>query len=220
MTSVTPGGIGTIPYGAPPGSRRSFWSVNSVDSTTGGLRLAPADRAAGARGPRAKLAGAVAIVALPVLAMSSFDRDPGWTVFAFAAAAGMLVAAAVLLWIGRNTRVLVLAVVLIPLGVATAVAAEAERNRVQHEAEKWGGASYRFDAKGRILTREQAEAVPEGITTEELKARLGPAAGSGVQRVTGEPDMRCVAYRGNSAEFPPLFAFCIREGRYEALRQW
>jgi hypothetical protein len=183
---------------------------------------APADRAAGTRGPRAKLAGLVALGALALLAFSSSSRDPAWTGIAFACAAATLTAAAVLLWTARGARAVVLGVVLIPLAVGGGVAAEAARDRAENEEAKWGGASFGFEQKGRILTEAQAEAVPIGATQSQLTARLGPPAGRGVQRVFGEPDMRCLAYRSGERRggMPMLHAFCFSDGRYAALREW
>jgi hypothetical protein len=97
---------------------------------------APADRAAGSRGPRAKLAGLVAVGGLLLLSFSSFSRDPAWAGIAFACAAATLMAAAVLLWIARGARTLALGVVLIPLAAAGGVAAEVARDRAEHEAAK------------------------------------------------------------------------------------
>jgi hypothetical protein len=183
---------------------------------------APADLAAGTRGPRAKLAGLVAVGGLWLLFSSSFERDPAWTGIAYACAAATLMAAAVLLWIARGARALVLGVVLIPLAVAGGVAAEAARDRSEHEAAKWGGAAFGFERKGRIVPRAEAEAVPIGATQAQVTARLGPPAGRGVQRVFGEPDIRCLAYRsgGQRGGMPMLHAFCFSDGRYAALREW
>jgi hypothetical protein len=197
-------------------------TVSSAGSCSRRLMQAPADRAAGSRGPRAKLAGLVAVGGLLLLSFSSFSRDPAWAGIAFACAAATLMAAAVLLWIARGGRALALGVALIPLAAAGGVAAEVARDRAEHEAAKWGGSVFSFERKGRILTRAQAEAVPTGVTQERLTARLGPPAGRGVQRVFGEPDMRCLGYRSVEREggIPRLHAFCFSDGRYAALREW
>jgi hypothetical protein len=183
---------------------------------------APADRAAGRRGPRAKLAGVAAAGALVPLAFSSVSTDPGWARFAFGAAAALLIGAALLLWVARRRSAVAAGVALIVLGAALAAYAEAERAERQRERDKWGGAVFRHEERGRILTGAQAEAVPEGITKAELTARLGVPAGSGVQRVFDGPDMRCLAYRNGTRERSGarLHAFCFSDGRYVALRTW
>jgi hypothetical protein len=192
------------------------------ESWTGRLMWAPADRVAGTRGPRAVPAGVVAIGALVALMLARGEGGPAWTRFAFVAAAAGLVVAAVLLWIARRPLALAIAVALIPLAVAGVVVASTARDRELHERDKWGGAVLRYEDRGRILTDAQAEAVPEGITKDELTARLGVPAGSGVQRLFGERDMRCLAYRTGKPERAGqlLHAFCFRDGRYVALRRW
>ena len=192
------------------------------ESWTGRLMWAPADRVAGTRGPRAVLAGVVATGALVALLFTRDEGGPEWTRFAFLAAAACLVAAAVLLWIARRPLTLALAVALIPLAVTGVVVASAARDRELHEREKWGGSVFRYEDRGRIVTDAQAEAVPEGATKAELTAQLGVPAGSGVQRLFGERDMRCLAYRTGKPERTGqlLHAFCFRDGRYVALRRW
>jgi hypothetical protein len=192
------------------------------ESWTGRLTWAPADRVAGTRGPRALPAAVVATGALVALLFTRDEGGPEWTRFAFVAAAACLVAAAVLLWIARRPLTLVLAVALIPLAVTGVVVASAARDRELQEREKWGGAVFRYEDRGRIVTGAQAEAVPEGATKAELTARLGVPAGSGVQRLFGERDMRCLAYRTGKPERTgqSLHAFCFRDGRYVALRRW
>jgi hypothetical protein len=196
--------------------------MSSAQSPSSRLLEAPADRVAGTRGPRAKLAGVVAIAALLALAFSSGAEEPDWTRFVFVAAAAALVAAAVLLWTARRAPALALGAALVVVAVAGGVAANAARERVQHEADRWGGAVFRFEQRGRVLTDAQAEAVPAGATKAELTERLGIPAGSGVQRLVGERDMRCLAYRTDKPERTGqlLYAFCFRDGRYAALRQW
>ena len=96
------------------------------------------------------------------------------------------------------------------------------RDRAEHEEAKWGGSTFGFERKGRIVTKAQAEAVPIGATQAQLTARLGPPAARGIQRVFGEPDMRCLAYRNRQrgGGMPMLHAFCFSDGRYAALREW
>jgi hypothetical protein len=65
--------------------------------------------------------------------------------------------------------------------------------------------------------------VPEGATKAEVRAILGPAAGSGIQRVNEGTDLRCVAYRaseGGRRTGELLYAFCFTGERYTDLRQW
>jgi hypothetical protein len=188
------------------------------DTTT----LAPADRVAGTRGPRAKLAGLAAVAALLPLAFSSVSTDPEWARFAFGVAAAALVGAALVLWIARRRSVVALGVALCVLGAAVAAYAQVERAERGRESDRWGGAVFRHEERGRILTGAQAGAVPEGITKAELTARLGVPAGSGVQRVLGDRDLRCLAYRTGKPERAGqrLHAFCFRDGRYAALRRW
>jgi hypothetical protein len=192
------------------------------ESWTGRLMWAPADRAAGARGPRAVPAAIVAIGAFVALMFTQGEGGPAWVRFAFVAAALCLAASAVLLWIARRPLTLALAVTLIPLAVTVIVVASAARDRELEERDRWGGADFRFEDRGRIVTDAQAEAVPEGATKAELTARLGVPAGSGVQRLTGERGMRCLAYRTGEGRGAgaALHAFCFRDGRYVALRRW
>jgi hypothetical protein len=98
--------------------RRDPVRMAEGESWTGRLMWAPADRAAGKRGPRAVPAGIVAIGALVALMFTQGEGGPAWTRFAFVAAAAGLVAAAVLLWTARRPLTLALAIALIPLSVA------------------------------------------------------------------------------------------------------
>ena len=189
-------------------------------STT--LLDAPADRPAGERGWRAPAAFAVAVAALPALAFSTDPEPPSWTgpVFLFAALA--LTSAAVVLWTARRGAALGLAVMLVAAAVGAGVVAEAAQRSHQREAERLAGSSFKFDDEGPAITRAQAEAVPEGSTKDEVRAILGQAAGSGIQRVTDDRDMRCLAYndagyRGRSFR---LFAFCFSNGRYSEMVIW
>jgi hypothetical protein len=190
----------------------------------GGATLleAPADRPAGQRGWRAPLAYALAVAALLALAFSTHADPPGWTGPAFLFAALALTSAAVMLWTARRPGVVGLAAVLVAAAVAAGVVAEAAQRREQREEERLGGTSFKFDDKGPAITRAQAEAVPEGSTKDEVRAILGQAAGSGIQRVTDDRDMRCLVYndagyRGRSFR---LFAFCFANGRYSELLVW
>ena len=190
-----------------------------------GVLRAPADRPAGKRGLRAPLAGLVALATLFPISLATYAAaEPSWTrpVFAIAAVAG--VAASVLLWVARRRFTLALAVGLALLGLVGTVAAERARNRVIAEEEKWGGFAMGFydDQRGARLSTAAAEAVPKGITKDQLLARLGVPAGSGIQRVDDGRDLRCLAYR--SGRTGPrrldLHAFCFSDGRYDVLRKW
>jgi hypothetical protein len=182
----------------------------------------PADRPAGERGWRAPAAFVVAVAALPALAFSTYPEPPSWTgpVFLFAALA--LASAAVILWTARRGAALGLAVMLVAAAVAAGVVAEAAQRSHQHEEERLAGSIFKFDEEGPAITKAQADAVPEGSTKDEVRALLGQAAGSGVQRVTDDRDMRCLAYNyaGDRGRSSRLFAFCFSNGRYSELVIW
>jgi hypothetical protein len=189
-----------------------------------GARLleAPAERPAGQRGWRAPLSYALAVAGLLALPFSTYPDSPGWTRHAFLFAAVALTSAAVILWTARRRAVLGLAAVLVGAAVAAGMVAEAAQRREQHEQERLGGTTFKFDDEGPAITKAQAEAVPEGSTKDEVRAILGQAAGSGIQRVTDDRDMRCLlyndaGYRGRSFQ---LFAFCFADGRYSELLIW
>jgi hypothetical protein len=183
---------------------------------------APADRPVGHRGWRALPAFVVTAAALPALAFSSTADDPGWTRTAFLFTAAALIAGGVLLWTARRRAGLGLAAALVVAALAAGVAAEAAQRRDQGEADRWGGTSFTFDDEGPAITRAQAEAVPEGSTKDKVRAILGRAAGSGIQRVNDGTDMRCVVYRDANrlGRNWRLFAFCFSGGRYTDLREW
>jgi hypothetical protein len=183
---------------------------------------APADRPAGQRGWRAWAACATAVAALPVLAMSTFADPPGWTGPAFLFAAFALTAAAVILWTARRRAFLGLAAVMVAAALAAGVMAGSAQQREQREEERLGGSSFTFDEKGPAITKAQAESVGEGSTKDEVRAILGQAAGSGIQRVTDDRDMRCLVYHdaGYRGRGFRLFAFCFSNGRYSDLLIW
>jgi hypothetical protein len=190
----------------------------------GGTTLleAPADRPAGQRGWRAPLAYAVAVGGVVAIPFSTHSDPPGWTGYAFLFVAVALTSSAVMLWTARRRAVLGLATVLVAAAVAAGVVAETAQRREQREQERLGGTSFKFDDEGPAITRAQADAVPEGSTKDEVRAILGQAAGSGIQRVTDDRDMRCLLYndaryRGRSFR---LFAFCFSNGRYSELLIW
>lgn len=187
------------------------------------LLWAPADRPAGARGIRGPIACVVILAAVVALGYLRGADDPGWSRVAYAGAAALLTSSAVILWISRNPVALALGTSAILLaGAVGAVAHDAEA-RAEHEATKWVGTTFHYDEKGRVLTREQAEAIPSGVTHTALRTRLGEPAGGGLERIHGERDMRCVAYRAKAPVRGPgtwLYAFCFRDGRYDVLREW
>jgi hypothetical protein len=183
---------------------------------------APADRPAGQRGGRVLPAFVVTVAALPALAFSAADVDPRWTGVAFLFTAMALLVAGVLLWTARRPAGLTLAAGLVVAGLAAGVVAEAAQRREQREADRWGGASFKFDDQGPAITEDQAEAVPKGSTKDEVRAILGRAAGSGVQHVNDGRDLRCVVYRDANrlGRNWRMFAFCFSGDRYTDLREW
>ena len=76
------------------------------------------------------------------------------------------------------------------------------------------------NTRGPRLTKAQAEAVPMGLTREQLRNRLGAPSSYGIQRVNEGPDMRCWGYRGSARHPHSLHAFCFRHGRYAELVEW
>lgn len=186
---------------------------------------APADRTAGRRGVRAPLAGVVAFVSLVALGMAQIEpKDPAWTRPGFLLAGLAGITAALLLWVARRRVGLVLAIGLALVCVVGTAAAWRERDRVQAEADSWGGfaGTSNIRERGSILSKAEAEAVPKGLRGAELREHLGPPAMTGIQRVFDGPDLPCLAYRREGGRPAPdaQFAFCFRDGRYEVLREW
>lgn len=208
-------------------------NVNTVDwaasgpegvEATGIRRIlrSPAERPPGKRGLRGVAACVAAAGALVPLAFSSGTGDPGWVRPVFISVAVGMTLGATLLWVARRPVTLALGIGLLLLSVAGGVEADRAESHAQHEADKWTGASWHAHEKGRLLTLAEARAVPEGVTKNQLKALLGPAAGSGVQQVEGEKDLRCIAYRSHRGQGLGriLHAFCFTDGRYTDLREW
>ncbi len=86
-----------------------------------------------------------------------------------------------------------------------------------------GDSSFSFPrARGAILTKAEAEAVPKGLTRAQLLARLGEPSARGVQGLSDEPRLRCLAYRRTDRRplSQTLNAFCFRDGRYVELGEW
>jgi hypothetical protein len=186
-----------------------------------GLLEAPADRPAGKRGIRGAAAAVATLAALVTLTYGSRWDMPVWGRFVMLGAGTGLVGAAVLLWTARRRGAVVLAVGLIVLAVPAWVAVENARRDAQREAEKWGGTSFKYDEKGPVISQAEADAVPKGSTKDEVRAILGPAAGSGIQRVNDGKDLRCVAYRAaGKRPLDRLYAFCFTGERYTDLHEW
>jgi hypothetical protein len=187
----------------------------------------PAARPAGRRGIRGPVAAIAALAAVVPAMFFRAANDTSWARPVLVGAGILLIGGAVLLWTTRRAVVLGAAVVLALAGVAGTVVAIGAENRAerraQHELDRWGGADFSYPrARGAILTRAEAQAVPKGLTREQLTARLGEPSATGVQRFRGEPDLRCLAYRSTSKEPASqlLRAFCFRNGRYAELGQW
>jgi len=181
------------------------------------LLQAPADRPAGKRGLRAPLAAVAVFAAVVTLAYGSRWDMPAWGRLVMLAAGAGLVASALLLWTARRPSAVAVAAALVAVAVPAWIVVEGYRQREQREAEKWGGTTFRYDKRGPAITKDEAEAVPEGATKDEVKALLGPAAGSGIQRVHGEDDLRCRIYRSAEPSVH-VFALCFSGDRYVALR--
>jgi hypothetical protein len=193
-----------------------------LHGVTGDVLLPPAERPAGARGVRGLVAAIATLGGVIALALGSVADEPGWTDLVEIAAGLGLLGTALLLWTARRAAALGAAAVLIALSIGGVVVARDAQSDAAHERDKWLGASFQFDAKGRRLSLAEAEAIPMGTTRSELIAELGPPAGRGVQRVAGEPDLPCLAYRGKTGRGldAALNAFCFDDGRLVALRRW
>jgi hypothetical protein len=185
-----------------------------------GVLRAPADRPAGQRGIRGVAAAVVTVAALITLTYGSKLDMPVWGRFVMLGAGAGLVAAAVLLWTARRGGAIALAAGLLVLAVPAWATVESARQREQRATNKWDGMTVTYDPKGPAITREEAEAVPKGATKDEVRAILGPAAGSGIQRVHDGDDLRCRIYR--AAERPgsmgAAYALCFTGNRYTDLR--
>jgi hypothetical protein len=187
---------------------------------SGTLLEAPADRPAGQRGWRAGPACAVAVAALPVLAIAS-SAEGGDRVVGLVAAAA-LVAAAILIWTARRTLVLALAGVAVA-AVAVAVVLIDVPNRIHGSGGTRGAETeYSYDPDGRAITRAQAEAVPKGSTEDEVEAILGSPAGDGTLRRRDGTDSHCLLYMNQARREAPLdkFAFCFAGESYHSLHRW
>jgi 4-amino-4-deoxy-L-arabinose transferase-like glycosyltransferase len=187
------------------------------------LLQAPADRPPGQRGLRAPAAYVVAVAALFALGFSTYSEPPEWTRAPLLFAAAALIAGALLLWTARRRASVMAAAVLVAAAVMAGVVADAAQREAKREADRLGGSTFQFDEHGPAITREQAEAVPEGSTKDEVRAFLGQAAGSGIQRVNDGRDMRCLVYRDAARtgwRNLRLFAFCFSGERYAEMLIW
>jgi hypothetical protein len=190
---------------------------------SGGLLKPPSERPAGKRGPRGPIAAIVALGALIPLAFARFADETSWARPVMLAAIAALICGALLLWTARRSVMLVAAVALVALGGAGAVVSirgelRAESERLNAE-DRLGGAVFEDPGvHGPRLTRAEAEAVPMGLTRQQLRSRLGAPPSHGIQRVNEGADMRCWAYR--AATRHRLHAFCFRDGRYAELTEW
>src|SRR5688572_4741110 len=191
------------------------------------LPRAPADRPAGKRGARGFVAAVAALSSLVPMIFFSNAGDSAWARPGIAAGSLALIAGALLLWTARRRIVVTVAVVTVAAGATLGTLAIADErdaeSRERREADRWAGAGFSEPrARGAILTKAEAEAVPEGLTRGALIARLGEPSARGVQRITDEPDLRCLGYRrtGEKAISQTLNAFCFRDGRYVELGEW
>jgi hypothetical protein len=181
---------------------------------------APADRPAGERGWRAPVAYAIAVAAVPTLALSyGIGAREGAAYLAVAAA---LLTAAVLIWTARRPHALVLAGVAVAASVmAVVLLGVPNLHRVQGTT-RGAETEYSFDADAPPITPAQAKAVPMGSTEEEVEEALGSAAGSGTLRRPDGTDSPCLIYgdQAGRQSFDPVFAFCFAEDRYTSLHRW
>ena len=194
-------------------------------AANGGLVKPPCDRPAGRRGPRGPIAAIAALVALIPLGFGRFADETSWGQPVMLLAVGVLICGALLVWTARRSVTLAAAVALVALGGAGAVVSIAaelrtESRRMQAE-DRLGGAVFgESNTRGPRLTKAQAEAVPMGLSREQLRSRLGAPRAYGIQRVNDGPDMRCWGYRGSARQPHSLHAFCFRHGRYAELVEW
>jgi hypothetical protein len=191
------------------------------------LLRAPADRPAGKRGARGTVAAAAALASLVPMLFFENAGDSSWARPGIAAGSLALIAGALLLWTARRRIVVAAAIAAVAAGATLgwlAVAAELRaESRERRAADRWAGADFSYPrARGAILTKAEAEALPKGLSRAELVARLGEPSAQGLQRITDEPDLRCLAYRrtGGRAVSQALNAFCFRNGRYVELGEW
>src|SRR5262245_53522092 len=183
----------------------------------------PADRPAGRRGARGPIACVVAILGLVPFAFSQGPSELDWSELAYGAAGVAAVAAAVLIWVARQPSLLVAGVALAVLACGGFAVTQAERARANHERDRWAGASWRYDAKSRPVTKRQVDDLPEHASRATVIAVLGRTRGRGIQWMNGEPNMRCLVYNGTRVrDGRPRHGYgtCFRDGRLEAVRRW
>lgn len=191
------------------------------------LLRAPADRPAGRRGVRGPVAAVAALAAIVPLSFQRLADESSWAGPATLAAGLTLIAGALLLWTARRRVALAAAILLIVaggLGAIVAIGAEQRADSAaQREAERWAGSSHSWPrARGAILTKAEAEAVPKGLTRKRFLARFGTPSTRGVVHFRDEPDLHCLGYRRSNAKplRQTLNAFCFRNGRYVELSKF
>jgi hypothetical protein len=192
-----------------------------------GMLRPPSERPAGKRGVRGTIAATVAIAGVLPLPFLNGPAETGWAEPAIVAASLALFGAAVLLWTAHRQVWIATAAAAVVAGGAlafTAITAEIRaHDRAIQATERWADASYSFPrARGAILTKAEARAVPKGLTREQLIKRFGEPSTRGVQHFRNRSDLRCVAYRRTDARpaSQTLNAFCFRDGRYVELGEW
>ncbi len=136
----------------------------------------------------------------------------GWTEGGFAAIAAMLMASAVIRWSTPHPKALRLSSGLIVLAVLVGLAAGNPFQFDQSETDPGAGDGYTFVARGSAVTLADVNAVPNGATRAEVRARLGVPAAHGRHRYAGSA-LRCLGYRMAPRS---VVGFCFRGGRYTA----
>ena len=187
----------------------------------------PSERPAGKRGVRGAIAVLVAIAGVLPLPYLNGPARTAWAEPAIVAAALTLFAAATLLWTARRPTWIAMAALAAAAGIAGATAAIAAESRAESREfaahVRSAGADFSYPrARGAVLTKAEAVAVPEGLTRERMIARFGEPSARGVQHLRGEPDLRCLAYRRTHGKplSQTLNASCFRNGRYVELAEW
>lgn len=130
------------------------------------------------------------LCAWPAYRMIGDPDVSGWTEGGFAAIAAMLMASAVIRWSTPHPKALRLSSGLIVLAVLVGLAAGNPFQFDQSETDPGAGDGYTFVARGSAVTLADVNAVPNGATRAEVRARLGcppPMA------VIATPALPCVA---------------------------
>lgn len=181
--------------------------------------MAPAGSESGSHRGSAVVLAFIAWYAYGIVDEPSASR---WTQHAFVAITVLLAASAFIRWKQPRPDALRLSNTLIALAAVAGLTAAVPALFADSDEDKWAGVVYQLDRKGTPTTAVLAETLPKGMTRRQLLHQLGPPAGHGIQRLYDEPDMPCLVYRPASVadrrDF--VYAFCLREGRYAALRKW